>query len=157
MQDDTKEKADRLFREALKDSRMEDPRELYRGLLRELKRSDPARYEKLVTHFQAVLVPSIASGEVGPLQAWREYGRLLAEALAEGRTVGIDLSGLAHPYGPDLPMEWLLLHLPEARATRAMVVAMPLEPSTAQKATCELLVRGSHRMPEDGQASSWQP
>jgi hypothetical protein len=157
MQEGMREEADRLLQEALKDSGVRDPRELYRQILRELKRSDPARYDKLATHFQAVLVPSIASGQAEPLQAWREYGRLLAEAMAEGRTVAIDVTGRAHPYSPDAPMEWLLLHLPEAKADRAMLVSIPSEPSTAQKATYELLVRGSHRMPGDGQASPWQP
>jgi hypothetical protein len=157
MEEGMKEKADRMFQEALKDSGLRDPRELYRQILRELKRADPARYDTLANHFQAVLVPSIASGQAEPLHAWREYGRLLAEAMAEGRTVAIDVTGRSHPYTPDVPMEWLLLHLPEAKSARAMVVSMPSEPSTAQKATYELLVRGSHRVPEDGQDSPWQP
>ena len=150
MQEAIREVADRLFQEALPDPGVRDPRELYRDVLRELKRRDPDGYDRLVTHFQAELIPSIASGKAEPLQAWRDYGRLLAEAVAEGRTVAIDGTGKAHPYAPDTPMEWLVLHLPEAMTARALVVSLPSEPSSAQGATYALLVKGSHRMPGAG-------
>ena len=150
MKEAMREVADRLFQEALRDSGVRDPRELYRDALRELKRRDAVGYDRMVTHFQAVLVPSIASGDAEPLQAWREYGRLLTEAVAEGRTVAIDDTGRAHPYTPDAPMRWLVLHLPEAKAARALVVSLPAEPSGAQRATYELLVKGSHKIPEAG-------
>ncbi len=148
MQEDMREEADRRFQEALEHSGVRDPRELCRESLRELKRTDPSGYDRAVKHFQTVLVPSIASGQVEPLRAWREYGCLLAEAVAAGRTVAIDDTGRAHPYQPDSPMEWLVLHLPEKKAARALVVSLPVEPSRAQKATFELLVKGGQRLPE---------
>jgi hypothetical protein len=157
MQEAIRQEADRLYQEALKGSGIRDPRELYREALRELKRADAGAYERLVDHFQTVLIPSIASGQAEPLQAWREYGRLLAEAVAKGSTVAIDATGRAHSYRPEAPMDWLVLHLPEAKAARGLAVSLPSDPSSAQKATYELLVRGSHRMPDDDQAPPWQP
>lgn len=145
-----RKEADRRFEEALKHSEAQDPRDLCREVLRELKRTNPQGYDRAVGHFQDVLVPAIASGRAEPLQAWREYGRLLAEAVADGRTVAIDGTGRAHPYQPDAPMDWLVLHLPEAKTARVRAVSLPANPSQAQKAAYELLVKGSHRMPEGG-------
>jgi hypothetical protein len=150
MQSSMREVADRLCQEALEGSRVRDPRDQCRDSLRELKRTDPGGYERAVTHFQTVLVPSIASGQAEPLQAWREYGCLLAKELAAGRAMAVDASGRAHPYGPETPMDWLVLHLPEAKTARALVVSLPAELSSAQRATYELLVKGSQRLPEGG-------
>jgi hypothetical protein len=157
MEEAMREEADRWLEEALKRSGARDPRDLYRESLRELRRSNARGYDRAVDHFQTVLVPSIASGRAEPLQAWREYGRLLAEAVADGRTVAIDGTGRAHPYEPDAPMDWLILHLPEAKTARALAVSLPAEPTQAQRATYELLVKGSHRMPEGAQGGSGAP
>ncbi len=147
MDEAVKEKADQRFREALEATGARDPRDFYRKALRELKDSNPAGYDRAVNHFHKLLVPAIASGEAEPLGAWREYGRLLAEEAGGGRTVEIDASGRAQPYSPDSPLDRLVLHLPDQRNMRAILVSLPPHPSPAQRASFELLVRGKQRVP----------
>lgn len=146
MNPEMKETADRLFEEALEASGAEDPRELYREALRELRRADADGYRKAATHYEEVLVPAIASEGADPLLAWREYGRHIAEVTARGRTVAIDDSGKAEAYSTRTPWNHLVLHLPDDRKRRAILVSLPSEPSTAQRATYELLVKGKQRL-----------
>lgn len=148
MDEATRQEADRRFEEAIQATGARDPRDFYRSALRELKDSNPGGYEKAVEHFQATLGPSIASGEAEPLLAWREYGRLIAEMTGPGHTVAVDESGLREPYSPQTPMDHLVLHIPDQNRMRAILVSLPPKPSTAQRATYELLVRGKHRLPE---------
>jgi hypothetical protein len=138
--------ADRRFLAALEETGARDPRDYYRKALRVLKDADPAGYQKAVGHYQEVLVPAIAGGEVEPLRAWREYGRLIAEVSARGRTLAIDETGRAIPFHDQVSMDCLVIHLPEARGARALLVSLPSTPSKAQRATYELLVAGRHRL-----------
>ena len=147
MDAETREAADGRFEAALEASGARDPRDFYRTALRELKDVNPSAYEEAVRHFQEVLVPSIASGEADPLLAWREYGRLIAEVTAKGKTVVIDDSGRSQPYGSSTPLDRLVLHLPDAGG-RALLVALPPKLSPAQRATWELLVQGKQRLSE---------
>ena len=142
-----REEADRRFAEAMEATGARDPRDFYRQALKDLKESNPAGYDRAVGHFQNVLVPAIASGETEPLGAWREYGRLIAEVTAPGKTVEIDETGKSRPYVPESPLERLVLHIPEERGRRAILVSLPPKPSLAQRATFELLVRGKQRVP----------
>ncbi len=146
MDDAMREEADRKFEEALDRAGARDPRDFYREALRDLKRANPEGYDLAVRHFQETLVPSIASGEAEPLRAWREYGRLLAETADAGRTVAVDASGRAQPYTPEAPLDHLVLHLPDARNAKALLVALPSEPTPAQRATLDLLVKGRHTL-----------
>jgi hypothetical protein len=146
MDEAAREEADRRLEEALARTGAPDPRDIYRKALRELKRANPTGYDLAVKHFQDVLVPSIASREAEPLHAWREYGRLLGETAAAGRTVSIDATGRSHPYTPDSPLDRLVLHLPNARNTKAFLVFLPPKPSSAQSAALDLLVTGRHRL-----------
>ena len=139
--------ADRRFQEAMEAAGARDPRDFYRQSLRDLKESNPQGYARAVGHFQDVLVPAIASGEAEPLSAWREYGRLIAEVTAPGRTVEIDETGRSRPYSPDSPLDRLVLHIPDEKGVRAILVSLPPTPSTAQRASFELLVRGKQRIP----------
>jgi hypothetical protein len=148
MDDATRTEADRRFMAALEETGARDPRDFYRKALRGLKDVNPSGYQKAVGHYQEVLVPSIAEGEVEPLRAWRDYGRLIAEVTAPGRTLAIDETGRASPFHDEAPMDSLVIHLPEARGTRALLVSLPPTPSRAQRATYELLVAGKHRLPE---------
>lgn len=147
MDEDTRKEADRRFEEARADSGARDPRDFYREALRDLKELNPAGYEEAVNHFQAVLVPSIASGQVDPLRAWREYGRLIAELTGPGRTVAIDETGRANPYSPEITMDRLVLYIRDQKRSRALLVSLPPEPSPAQLATYHLLVKGKQRLP----------
>jgi hypothetical protein len=144
MDDNTKKEADRRFEEALEASGARDPRDFYRKTLRQLREANPEGYERAVGYFQNELVPSVAAGTVEPIGAWREYGRIIAEVCAEGRTVAIDETGRLVPYDPGVSMDWLVLHLPKAKGGKALLVALPPEPSTAQRATYDLLVIGKH-------------
>lgn len=141
-----KKEADRRFEAALKESGARDPRDFYRTVLRELRQGNPKGYQKAVDHFQNILVPSIASGDSEPLWAWREYGRLIAEVTIQGRTVAIDETGKAEPFDPNAPLDRLVLHLPEARGRKALLVSLPTDPSPAQRASYDLLVTGKHRV-----------
>ena len=147
MNEAMKKEADRRFQEAVDATGARDPRDFYREALRELRGASPEGYDRAVTHFQSVLVPSIASGEADPLEAWRQYGCLLAEATAPGRTVAIDETGLAEPFTADAPTDRLVLHVPDGKGPKAILVSLPAAPSAAQRATFDLLVQGKLRIP----------
>lgn len=82
--DPTSEKADRILEEALERVGARDPRDFYRDRLRTLKDTNPEGYQAAVEYYRDTLIPSVASGEADPLEAWTEYGRTLAEAVARG-------------------------------------------------------------------------
>ncbi len=149
MEQRSREEADRRFEEALNATGARDPRDFYRGALRELKETDPSGYDQAVRYFQEVLVPSIASGEAEPLQAWRAYGCMVAQLTAPGQTVEIDETGRSAPFTPEASMDRLVLQLPEERG-RALLVSLPANPSRAQRATWELLVQGKQRRSGEG-------
>jgi hypothetical protein len=141
MIDDVTERADRMLEAALEATGARDPREFYRDRLRELKQADPDAYQGAVAYYRDTLLPLVANGEGDPLGAWTEYGRRLAQALAPGRTVSVDDTGRAHPYdGPRA--DRLVLHLPDAGGSRALLVGLPAELSAAQRATYDVLVAG---------------
>lgn len=143
MADDIAAEADRIFEEALEKAGARDPRQFYRERLLALKGADPDGYATAVEYYRQTLVPDIAAGKAEPLGAWTEYGRILAEALADGRTVSVDATGLAHPYeGPSL--EHLILHLP-SDGGRALVVALPTDLAPPQRATYDVLVSGKKK------------
>jgi hypothetical protein len=142
-----KAEADRRFETAVRATGARDPRDFYRESLRALKESNPKGYDRAVDHFREVLVPGIASGDLEPLRAWRDYGLLLAELTAPGRTVQIDGTGRAEAFSPEAPLDHLVLHLPQEKGVRAILVALPAVPSPAQRATFDLLVSGKQRLP----------
>ena len=148
MEESLKQEAERRFETSLESSGARDPRDFYRKALRELREVNPGGYDRAVNHFQDVLVPSIANGESEPLWAWREYGRLIAEVTTVGRAVAIDETGRSQPFQSDAPMDRLVLHLPDAKGGRAILVSLPPNPSGAQRAAYDLLVAGKHRIPE---------
>lgn len=146
MSDQLAAEADRRLEEALAAEGARDPREYYRERLRDLKQASPEEYGRAVTYFRERLIPDVASGEVEPLSAWTEYGRVLAEALAPGRTVAVDATGRAHPYEAPAPRDRLVLHLPDGKSSRALLVGLPAELSAAQRATYDLLVSGKQKL-----------
>jgi hypothetical protein len=141
--------ADRALEEALARTGARDPREFYRERLRELKRANPAEYERAVAYYTTTLIPEVAAGRTEPLAAWTEYGRMLAAALAPGRTVSIDETGRAHAYDGPAP-DRLVLHLPEENGARALLVGLPSVLSDAQRATYDVLVAGKQRFSGEG-------
>jgi len=144
MTDALTQQADSLLEQALADAGARDPREFYREQLRALKQHAPEGYEGAVRYYRETLIPSVVGGAIPPLDAWTEYGRYLAEALAPGRAVSIDATGRAHPYEGPKP-GGLVLHLPGDHGGRALLVALPPELSPAQKASYDVLVSGKHK------------
>lgn len=143
MAEDLTRTADEILEKALEESGARDPREFYRERLRELKKENSEGYERAVEYYRETLIPTVAEERIPALDAWTEYGRMLAEALTPGATIGIDATGRSHDYdGPDSSR--LVLHLPEAGG-RAILVALPPELSGAQRATYDVLVAGKQR------------
>lgn len=136
--------AGRILEAALAESGARDPRDFYRERLRELKHSRPEEYQRAVVYYSDTLLPEVAEGRREPLAAWTEYGRRLAEALAPGRTVSVDATGRAHVYGGAAP-DRLILHLPEDKGAKALLVALPRALTPEQRATYDVLVSGKQR------------
>jgi hypothetical protein len=145
MSEDQTAEADRRLQEVLEASGARDPREFYRDRLRELKSADASAYSEAVAYYKDRLIPEVAAGSVDPLVGWAEYGRMLAEALAPGRTVSIDTTGIADPYEPPAPPDRLVLHIPQNPGVRALLVSLPATLSAAQRATYDVLVSGKQR------------
>jgi len=146
MSEDVLEQADRRLEEALERTGAHAPRELYRSHLRSLKSRDPEAYEEGVRFYREELVPSVASGEADPLEAWHAYGRRLAQLTAPGRAVEIDAGGRAASFRPPASPERMVLHLPDDTKERAVPIAVPADPSPAQRATYDVLVRRKQKL-----------
>lgn len=138
--------ADARFEEALAATGARDPRDYYRGRLRELKRANPEGYAEGVGYYRNTLVPSIAAGEAEPIGAWREYGLLLARLTAPGRAVAVDATGRSRPFEPPGDAADMVLHLPERNRDRPLLVALPPDPTPAQLATHQWLVAGARAL-----------
>lgn len=141
MSDDVTARADARLEGALEAEGARDPREFYRERLKELKQANPEGYAEAVAYYRDTLLPTVADGDGDPLAAWTEYGRRLAQALAPGRTVALDGTGRAHPYQDPAPRDRLVLHLPDGKG-RAILVGLPAELTSAQRATYDVLVSG---------------
>lgn len=142
MTDDLQEKADARFEAALAATGARDPRDHYRSQMRELKRANPRGYADAVGYYQSTLVTSIAEQDADPLLAWQSFGLMLAQLIAAGRAVAVDPAGRSRPFEPPGNVEDMILHLPDAQSRRALLVGLPPEPSQAQLATYNWLVRG---------------
>ncbi len=149
MTSDQKQAADTRFAEALTASGARDPRDYYREKLRELRRLSPDRYAEGVAYYQNTLIPSIAGGDADPLEAWRDYGLLIARLTAPGRPVAIDPEGRSRPFDPPGEPADMVLHMPEKIRERPILVALPAQPTPAQSATYDWLVAG-RRAPRSG-------
>ncbi|TVP46329.1 MAG: hypothetical protein EA350_07395 [Gemmatimonadales bacterium] len=142
--------ADRRFSERLAATGARDPREFYRGLLRELRERDETVYREMVVLYETSVIQAVGRGDADPLEAWLGFGVALAGASAgAGSAVVIDDSGRASPLEGVPRWDQLVLHLPEARGVRALPVGLPPELSEAQRATVDLLVKGKVRIPSD--------
>ena len=139
-------RAEERFEEALSRTGARDPREYYRERLKELRTAKPDAYGAAVQYYDDTLLPSIADGDVDPVEAWWEYGRRIAAFSVDGRTVEIDPSGRSHPYSRPTPRDRMVLHLPDGTKGLALVVGLPADLSQAQVASYDLLVAGKQRM-----------
>ena len=136
-------RADARFEQALQERGARDPRGFYRERLKEMRERDPAAFRQALTYFEQTLIPTVADESSDPLAAWLEYGRHLATLSAPGRTVQIDASGRSGDYAPPVPLDALVLHLPEQSSRPAIVVGIPAQLSPPQRAAYALLVKGA--------------
>jgi len=146
MSTDPAAEADRRLEEAVAREGARDPREFYRGRMRDLKQSDATAYEQAVAYYRDTLIPSVASGEADPLDAWTEYGRRLAEWTTPGHAVAIDPTGRATPWTPGSGRSSLVLHMPDGKGGRALLIGLPPEPTLAQRAAFDVLVEGKQKL-----------
>lgn len=137
------------FEAALRDRQLSDPRDGYRMRLRALRETRPELFERAARHYQEEVLPGLAAG-ADTIEAWVDYGRFLAELIAPGRVVTIDGTGSARPYASPLPPHALVLHLPSDRDAATMPLAEPVDPSAAQRAAYDLLVRGRFALDASG-------
>src|SRR5690606_19528330 len=85
--------ADQRFAHALARAGARDPRDFYRERLRALRERDEGAFHRALQYYERRLLPAVASPDSDPLAEWLEYGRILAELSAEGRTVQVDRTG----------------------------------------------------------------
>jgi hypothetical protein len=129
--------------EALARTGSRDPREYYRERLRALRDRDEQAFQRAREHYETRLLPAVAREDSDPLAEWLDYGRILADLTTPGRAVAIDPTGLAHPYSPPVPADRLVLHLPTSAREPALLIGLPPALSPAQRASFDLLVKGS--------------
>lgn len=132
--------AERRFAEALEHSGLPDPRDRYRGWLRELRSRDDQGFRKALEYFDRNLVAAVAEPGSDPWREWTAYGMRLAQRLHPGSPVCIDATGRSRPATADAPLEELILHLPSSTRDPALAIRIPASLSEAQQATLELLV-----------------
>ena len=135
--------AEQRLNQALLETGARDPRESYRKMLRELKIKSEADYQHAVAGFQESVLTAIIDRDADPLSSWLQFGGELAERLYPGRDVVIDRTGRARALAP--PPSWrdLILHLPDEQRAKGIIVGLPPELTRAQRASVELLARGS--------------
>lgn len=143
MAQDLRARADERFERALKQTGARDPRGFFRDQLRDLKENDAEAYRRAVRYFQETLIPTVADEGSDPVAEWLEYGRVLASLSTPGRTVQIDGGGRARDYARPVPLEAMVLHLPENAARPALVLGIPPKLTPAQRASYDLLVKQS--------------
>jgi hypothetical protein len=138
-----KARADERFAQAIEATGAKDPRDFYRDRLRELKARDERGYARAVDYYENRLLPAVAAEGSNPVAEWLEYGRVLAALTAPGEPTQIDPTGRSHPYSPPVPLDHLVLHLPTSSKAPVLLIGLPIRLSPAQRATYELLVKGS--------------
>ena len=144
MSDDLRARADARFEQALKQTGARDPRNFYRDQLKELKAASPDGFRRALRYFEETLIPTVADEASDPVAEWLEYGRLLASLAVPGRTVQIDPGGRALDYRRPVPLESMVLHLPENASRPALVLGIPPKLTPAQRASYDLLVKQSN-------------
>lgn len=138
----SKEEALERLERGLRERELEDPRPVYRRLLKRLSDEDRDAYRDAVRRFEEELVPAVAGGDADPVAAWTRYGLEIASALADGEARAVDGAGRARPLEDadgDPPPDALLLWLPADAGAPALVLSRPSTLSAPQRATLELL------------------
>jgi hypothetical protein len=144
MSDDLRARADERFARALEQTGARDPRDFLRGQMRALKETDAAAFRRATAYYEETLLPAVAAEDSDPLAEWLELARVLAELTTPGRAVQIDATGRSRDYERPVPLDALVLHLPETPSAPAIVLGLPATLSPQQRATYDLLVAQKH-------------
>lgn len=126
------------YRQALDAYGLEDLQPLYRRLLVRLKSANAAAYEEAVARYRSD-VEAVVDDADDPVALWIGYGAWLAPRLAPGELMTVDENGRARSAESPPPLGTMLMHLPGDRKHPAILLAMPADPSPAQRETAELL------------------
>lgn len=138
---DLRARADERFARVLQDTGARDPRDFYRKQLVALKAADANAYRRALAYYDQELIPAVARDDSDALGEWLEYGRFLATLTGPGRTVQINGEGRARDYARPVPLDALVLHLPERTTAPAVIVGLPAALTPAQRASYDLLVK----------------
>ncbi len=103
-------------------------------------------YEEAIAAFEHSVVEPIGRKGADPLATWLEYGCELAQSLHPGRQVVVDQTGRAAPLGSQPSWKDLILHIPDDRRAKCVVVGRPPELSGAQTAAVDLLSVGTVKL-----------
>lgn len=126
------------YGEALAKHGLQDVQPLYRQLLLRLKAQDSTAYDEAVARYKDDVEASVKDAG-DPVAVWVEYGVWLAPKLMPGTLMAVNENGLASPADAPPPLGPMLMHLPDDQKVRGLVLAMPADPSPAQKETAALL------------------
>jgi len=140
MSADSRRKADERLAAALADVAAADLRDDFRDRLRTLKRDDAAEFRRVTDHYEKVVLPDLL-GSPDPLRVWVDFGVVLGGTTGPGKVAAIDGTGRSATWSGECAAGELLLYLPDDRQADALPLLVPAEPSAAQSATLDLLVR----------------
>jgi len=126
------------YRESLAAHGLDDVQPLYRRLLVRLKAQDATSYDEAVARYHDEVEAAVEAAE-DPVALWVGYGVWLAPRIAPGELITVDENGRALRAGSPAPLGPMLMHLPSDRKSPGIVLAMPANPSPAQKETAALL------------------
>lgn len=145
---DPRQRADARLDEALERAALQDPRDGYRERLKLLRDRDQAAFAEARRYYEEVLVPRVATPDSDPVLEWFEYGRKLVEMEGgerAGKVVMIDPSGRSVPFTPPLPLDHLVIYLPDDTRVPVLPLSIPLRLSLAQQASYDLLVLAARK------------
>jgi hypothetical protein len=140
MSADSRRQADERLAAALAEAAAADQRDDFRERLRALKRDSAAEFRRVTEHYERVVLPDLVSAP-DPLRVWVDFGVMLGGTTGPGKVARIDATGRSTTWTGACEAGELLLWLPDDRQADALPLLVPAEPSAAQSATLDLLVR----------------
>jgi hypothetical protein len=141
MTEERKRRADERLTEALAAGGLADTRPVYRQVLRRLRETHPAAFEKALRHYDEVVLAELG-GTADAVETWIAYGAWLADLTAEGRVMSVREDGRSVEYRRPYASGDLVLHIPGSAADPVLPLMLSAAPSPAQQATYDLLVAG---------------
>jgi hypothetical protein len=140
MSADARRKADERLAAALAGAGAADLRDDFRDRLRMLKRDNAAEFRRVTDHYEQIVLPDLLAAP-DPLRVWVDFGVMLGGTAGPGKVAAIDRTGRSATWSGGFGPGELLLYLPDDRQAEALPLLVPAEPSAAQSATLDLLVR----------------